>query len=70
MIALKNVSKAKRRTHRAKPGGIPGGGEWGKSRDWANVVIVSVLVTVLPIVPDGTTEGGFQKHVVPIGIPG
>jgi hypothetical protein len=39
---------------------MPGGGEWGKSRDWADVEIVSVLVTVLPTTPDGTTDGGFQ----------
>jgi len=70
IIALRNVNKARRSTHRANPGGIPGGGGWGRSRDWANVVTVSVLVTVLPTTPDGTTDGGLQKQVDPIGIPG
>jgi hypothetical protein len=47
-----------------------GGDECGKSFDCANDVIVSVLVTVLPVTPEGTKEGGFQKHTVPIGLPG
>ena len=70
MNALKNVSRARRSTHRANPGGMLGGGGWGKSRDCAVVEIVSVLVTVLPTTPVGTTDGGFQKHADPMGIPG
>jgi len=69
-MALKNVNKAKSRIHRDSPGGTVGGGECGKTFDWARVVIVSVLVTVVPVTPEGTTDGGPQKHTVPMGIPG
>jgi hypothetical protein len=40
------------------------------SLDWVSVVIVSVLLTVDPTTPEGTTEGGLQKQVDPAGTGG
>jgi hypothetical protein len=59
IIAPRNVSRDKRRVHRANPGGMLGGGAWRMSRVSVSEVSVKVLDAVVPV-PDGIKAGGFQ----------